>query len=76
MTAEQAKLIKDFADKTLIDAQDYILAKLLDSNADLIQLQADYRAAMAFWQKIENAIADGKDAMVKLKKMEEYDEQV
>lgn len=71
LLGDKAKLISDFANDTLADAQDYVLKRLLDKDVDLWQLQADYRAAMAFWQKIENTIAIGRDAASKLKKMEE-----
>lgn len=64
-------MISDFANDTLADAQDYVLQKLLDKDIDLYQLQAEYRAALAFWQKVENTIAAGKDAASKLKRMEE-----
>lgn len=72
-TGDKAAIISDFANDTLADAQDYVLEKLLkcNSNEDLYKLQADYRAAVAFWQKVKHAIDEGKEAQMKLKKMEE-----
>lgn len=73
LTADKAKLISDFADETLADAQDYVLKRLLECRSadELYKLQADYRAAVAFRQKIDFAIADGRDAMAKLERLEE-----
>ena len=38
---------------------------------ELYKLQADYRAAIAFYQKVTNTVTEGKNASVRLKQMEE-----
>lgn len=56
----------------LADAQDYVLKRLTEclDDKELYKLQADYRAAIAFYQKVSNTVAEGKNAEAKLKQLE------
>ena len=73
ISGERAALISEFADEVLADAQDYVLKRLTEcmDNKELYKLQADYRAAIAFYQKVTNTVTEGKNAAVRLKQMEE-----
>jgi len=69
-TGKQAESILEFADKTFEDAENFVLAKMLDPTTDLAQLQADYRAAYAFYQKVKNSVVEGRLALSKLREIE------
>lgn len=66
-------MISEFADEVLADAQDYVLKRLTEctNDAELYKLQADYRAAVAFYQKVTNTVTEGKNAAARLQQMEE-----
>lgn len=66
----KAETILEFADKTFEDAENFVLAKMLDQTTDLKQLQADYRAAYAFYQKVKNTVVEGRLAQKTLREME------
>lgn len=69
-TGKRAETILEFADKTFEDAENFVLAKMLDTTIDLKQLQADYRAAYAFYQKVKNTVVEGRLAQKTLREME------
>lgn len=66
----QAEIILSFAERTFEDAENFVLARMLDNNADLKQIQADYRAAYAFYQKVKNTVIEGRLAQKTLRGME------
>lgn len=69
---KDAEIIASFAIETLGDAQDYALSRLATATQEeLIMVQADYKAAIAFYQKIQATIAIGIEASRKLNKKEE-----
>lgn len=67
---DKAVIIEQFADMVMADAENYALEMLLNPQADLSEVAANYRAALAFYQKIEQTIATGTMAERKLKEME------
>lgn len=74
ISGEKAEMILDFAEKVLYDAENFALSKLSDNKSDLTEVRADYRAALAFYQKINNEISKGKIAKANLDKIRERNE--
>lgn len=66
-----AKLASEFVDMVLADAETLALSRLADVNSDLNSVRADYRAALALYQKVQNIIYQGKVAEEKLKAIKE-----
>lgn len=67
----KAKMLAEFVDSLLADAENLALARLADVNGDLHMARADYRAALALYQKVQNVIYQGKVAEDKLKSFKE-----
>lgn len=67
----KGEIIIEFADMILADAETLALSRLADVNGDLDIARADYRAALALYQKVQNAVYQGKLAESKLKSLNE-----
>ena len=67
----KAEIIAEFADMLLADAENLALSRLAEIGSDLNTARADYRAALALYQKVQNAISQGKLARAKLKSFQE-----
>ena len=67
----KAEIIAEFADMLLADAENLALSRLAETGSDLNTARADYRAALALYQKVQNAISQGKLARAKLKSFQE-----
>lgn len=67
----KAEIIAEFADMLLADAENLALSRLAETSSDLNTARADYRAALALYQKVQNAISQGKLAKAKLKSFQE-----
>lgn len=73
LQGEKAKIILDYAEKVLFDAENYALNKLCLSDTDVSNIRAEYRAAVAFYQKINDDVRKGLAATSKLRKMQEQE---
>lgn len=68
---KRAEYIIEFADETLADAEDWALARLRDRTVELESVAAQYNAAVALWQKVNMAAAQGREANRKLEELKE-----
>lgn len=68
--ANRAETAKEFANLVVEDAKKYALTALLDKDSDIVQVRADYKAAVALYQRILGIIGAGITAQGTLKKLE------
>ena len=68
--SNRAKSAEEFTKLVVEDAKKYALNALLDKESDICQVRADYKAAIALYQRVQSSIAAGAIALETLSKLE------
>lgn len=68
--SNRAKSAEEFVKLVIEDAKKYALNALLDKDSDICQVRADYKAAIALYQRVQSIIVAGAIAQETLIKLE------